>query len=133
MRLGNCLLIEEELAHEEVCQSGDVFEVRIVGLDVFVEVLDNEVDEAGPVLGKVDNLLADVDAGTDADDDIFDEVVAVAEALILEQFCLAVLEFDGEGVVGTDGVLNFPLELYLLLLFLLDQEELFLEFALQRA
>ena len=121
MRLGNCLLIEEELAHEEVGQSGDVFEVRIVGFDIFVEVLDNEVDEAGPVFSKIYNLLADVNAGTDADDDIFDEIVAVPEALILEQFCLAVLEFDGEGVIGTNGVLNFPLELNLLLLFLLDQ------------
>jgi hypothetical protein len=34
--------------------------------------------------GQVNDLLAEVGVGTDADDDIFDEVIAVAEALVLE-------------------------------------------------
>ena len=96
-------------------------------------MLDDEADEAGPVLSEVNDLLAKVDAGTDADDDVFDEVVAVAKALVLEQFGLAVLDLDGEGVVGADGLLDLPLELYLLLLLLLNQQELLLELALQGA
>lgn len=75
-------------------QSGDVFEIRIVGLDIFVEVLNDEADEARPVLRKVDDLLAKVNASTDPDDDVFNEVVAVAKALVLEQLGLAVLDLD---------------------------------------
>ena len=82
---------------------------------------------------EIDDLLSQLDVGTNGDDDVFDEIVAVAEALILEQLCLGLLDLYGLGIIGADGLLDLSLHFYLLLLFFLDQEELFLELALQLA
>lgn len=41
MSLGNCLVVQEEFSHKSMDQFGDVLEVRIVGLYIFVEVLDD--------------------------------------------------------------------------------------------
>ncbi len=85
------------------------------------------------LFGQVDDLLAEVGVGTDADDHIFDEVIAVAEALVFEQLCLGLSDLNGEGVVGANGVFDFPFEFDFFLLFLFDEEELLPEASLQIA
>ncbi len=112
---------------------GDVLGIGVVGLYIFVEAVDDEVDEGGLFLSEVDDVDAQGGIGADADDDVLDEVVAVAEAFVLEELSPALPDFDGEGVVGTDGVLDFPLQLYLFLLLLLHQQELLLQSLLQLA
>ena len=122
-----------EVFHEGYHQLGDVSEERVIGLNVLVKALHHEGGEGGLLFCEVDDLLAQLDVGTNGDDDVFDEIVAVAEALILEQLCLRLLDLYGLGIIGADGLLDLSLHFYLLLLFFLDQEELFLELALQLA
>ena len=122
-----------EISHEGYHQLGDISKERVVGLYVLVEALHHEGGERGLLFCEVDDLLSQFDVGTNGDDDVFDEIVAVAEALILEQLCLGLPDLYGLCIIGADGLLDLSLHFYLLLLFFLDQEELFLELALQLA
>jgi hypothetical protein len=112
-------------------QLGDVLCIGIVGFWIFIEAVDNETAERGTFLSKKDEMLSDDRVETDGEYYVLNEVVAVVEALLLEEFSLGVVGFDGECMVGTDGVLDLPLELDLFLLLLLYQQELFLQLPLQ--
>jgi hypothetical protein len=76
---------QEELTHESVHELDDVFEEGVVGLHVFVEAVDDQRSEGGVLLREEDDLSAELNLRTDAYDDVLDEVIAVAEPLVLQQ------------------------------------------------
>lgn len=121
----------KQIAAEVVNQSRDIFIEGVVGLQIFVQAVDEQTGQSGLFVGVIYDRSAQFEVVADAGDYLFDEVVAVVEALVFEQLCSWVVHFDAELMVGTDQLLDLSFEFYFLLLFLLDKQELFLELSLQ--
>lgn len=93
MQLGQSLLVQS--CQKIVHQLGDVLCVGIICFRVLVEAMHDETAERGAFLSEKDEMLSDERVETDGEHDILDEVVAVVEAFLLEEFSLRVICFDG--------------------------------------
>ena len=73
----------------------DILEIRIIGLYILIEAIDDKMNDIGSFLGQVNDLFAELYVGADGQDDILDEVVAVVKAVLLQQFSIGVEDLYG--------------------------------------
>ena len=73
----------------------DILEIRIIGLYILIEAIDDKMNDIGSFLGQINDLFAELYVGADGQDDILDEVVAVVKAVLLQQFSIGVEDLYG--------------------------------------
>jgi len=120
-----------QIATKIVYQSRYIFIESIVGFQILIKPVDDQVGKASLLISVIDDCSAKLKIITDSSDHIFDEVIAVFETLFLEQLSSWMVQLNTKMVVRTHKLLDLPLELYFFLLFFLDEQKLLLQLSLQ--
>jgi hypothetical protein len=117
--------------HQTVHKFGDFLGKRVIGLNIFIKSVDDEGREGGVVLGKKQDEPPQLVVGTEGDNHVFDEVIAIIKAFFFEELTSRIMQFHKVMVVGSHQVLDLSFELHLFLLFFFDQKKLFFKSSLE--